>query len=156
MVDKPPSKVAVAPQRIRLEAATQYSLDAFSTQDGVPTKRPPFVDVSGEVGRMPVRAGGSCQLGGGLFCLVVVGRPYSLPLMPLTCSSTTTRRTGSDPAPSREVTFPHITVVASSSMGVGASLNCSIYYNFLRELPRTPYRRSSRDSILQSTWLNKG
>jgi hypothetical protein len=32
-----------------------------------------------------------------------------------------------DPAPSREVPFPCITGVASSSMGVSASLNCSIY-----------------------------
>src|SRR5215208_4207101 len=65
VVDKPPSKAAVPPQRIRLEAAaTPSSLDTFSTPAGVPTKRRPFVDVSGDVGRMPVGAGGSRQLGG--------------------------------------------------------------------------------------------
>ena len=64
-VDKPPSKAAVPPQRIRLEAATtQSSLDTFSTPAVVPTKRRPFVDVSADVGRTPVGAGGSRQLGG--------------------------------------------------------------------------------------------
>ena len=63
-MDKPPSKAAVPPQRIRLEAATQSSLDTFSTPAGVPTKRRPFVDASGDVGRMSVGAGGSRQLGG--------------------------------------------------------------------------------------------
>jgi hypothetical protein len=38
-------------------------------------------------------------------------------------------RTRSDPASSRKVPFPHITVVASPTLGVCASLNCSIYYD---------------------------
>jgi hypothetical protein len=43
----------------------ESSLDTFSTQDGVPTRRLPFVDVvdvSGE-GRMPIGEGGTRQLG---------------------------------------------------------------------------------------------
>jgi hypothetical protein len=29
-------------------------------------------------------------------------------------------------------------VTVAASLGAGASLDCSIYYNFLCELPRTP------------------
>ena len=62
MVDKPPSTVADPPQRIRLEAAAmESSLDTFSTQDGVPLRRLPSVDVSGE-GRVPSGDGGARQL----------------------------------------------------------------------------------------------
>ena len=62
MVDKPPSTVADPPQRIRLEAAAmESSLDTFSTQDGVPLRRLPSVDVLGE-GRVPSGEGGVRQL----------------------------------------------------------------------------------------------
>ena len=37
----------------------------------------------------------------------------------------------------------HVMKAAYSREGTGASLNCSIYYIFLDELPRTPLRRSS-------------
>ena len=80
---------------------------------------------------MSVGAGGSRQLGGGLLRLVVVGRPYSLPLMALIRRSPTTRRTGSDPAPSREVPFPHITVVASSSMVVSITQLQYLFLNYV-------------------------
>ena len=57
-VDKPPSKAADPPHRTRLEAATKYSSpDTFSMPAGVPSKCLPFVEVSGEGRRMPVRPG---------------------------------------------------------------------------------------------------
>jgi hypothetical protein len=66
VVDKPPSTAAVPPHRIRLEAAAmESSLDTFSTQDGVPIRRLPFVDVVDVSGddRMSIGAGSSRQLG---------------------------------------------------------------------------------------------
>jgi hypothetical protein len=119
VVDKPPNTAAAPPHRIKVEAAAmEASLDTFSTVVGVPNSVW-YLLMSQEkvvfVLERVVRANWGC----GLLRIVVVGRPYSLPL---TRSSTTTRMTGSDPAPSREVPFPHITVVASSSTGVCASL----------------------------------
>ena len=114
MVDKPPSKAAVPPHRIRLEAATQSSLETSSTPAGVPTKCRPFVDASGDVGRMSVGAGGSRHLGGWATPSVVGGRPYSLPLMPLTRRSTITRRTGSGPALLHVGSSYHVTGAAYS------------------------------------------
>src|SRR5829696_7277115 len=83
VVDKPPSKAAVPPQRIRLEAATQSSLDTFPTPAGVPTKLLPFVDVSADVGRMPVGAGGSRQLGGVGYSVSSLVGHIRCPLCPL-------------------------------------------------------------------------
>ena len=40
----------------------------------------------------------------------------------------------------------HVTGETYPSIGVGASLKCSIFYNFLCELPRMPKRRSSQNS----------
>ena len=39
----------------------------------------------------------------------------------------------------------HVMKAAYSCEGAGASLNCSIYYEFLCELPRMPKRRSSQN-----------
>jgi hypothetical protein len=53
----------------------------------------------------------------------------------------------------RSVGHGHVTIAPYSPNCASASLNCSIYYNFLRELPRIPlletvrkgcYRRSER------------
>ena len=56
-----PSTAEAPPHRIRLQAAMHSSLDTFSTPAGVPTRRPPFVDVSG-VGRTPIGPGGPRRL----------------------------------------------------------------------------------------------
>src|SRR5215210_2538213 len=45
----------------------------------------------------------------------------------------------------------YVTIAPYSSMGVGASLNYSIYYNFLCELRRTPSTRSSGRSLYITT-----
>ena len=61
VVDKPPSKAADPPHRIRLEAAMESSFGTFSALTVVPVERLPFVDVSGRC-RMPIGPGGSRQL----------------------------------------------------------------------------------------------
>src|SRR3712207_6739216 len=61
VVDKPPSKAADPPHRIRLEAAMESSFGTFSALTVVPVERLPFVDVSGRC-RMPMGPGGSRQL----------------------------------------------------------------------------------------------
>jgi hypothetical protein len=44
------------------------------------------------------------------------------------------------------VSLGYVTIAPYSPNWASASLNCSIYYNFLRELPRTPSIRSSQNN----------
>jgi hypothetical protein len=44
------------------------------------------------------------------------------------------------------VSLGYVTIAPYSPNWASASLNCSIYYNFLRELPRTPFSRTSENT----------
>src|SRR5215203_752118 len=57
------------------------------------------------------------------------------------------RRVGSCPTPLRGGgLLGHVTIAPFSCEKGSASLNCSIYYNLLDELPRIPKRRTSQNS----------
>src|SRR5215207_7397549 len=65
------------------------------------------------------------------------------------------RRVGSCPTPLRGGGLHgHVTIAPYSPKKGSASLNCSIYYNFPRELRRIPKRRSSQNSY-STTFVNK-
>src|SRR5215208_837268 len=49
--------------------------------------------------------------------------------------------------PGRSLRSPHVTSTAYACERGGTSLNCSIYYNLLCELRRTPLKRSSRGEL---------
>src|SRR5918995_5021606 len=89
--------------------------------------------------------------GDGLLRLAGVGRPYSLPLMPLTRRSTITRRTGSGPALLHVGSSYHVTGAAYSCEGGGRitqlqyllQLSCRTSENSVKKLSEKGFERRS-------------